>query len=156
MFSQGQSIVSNSSANTTANNSIAPSASNSNLASYLPTSSSSTALNPNNSGKVETSNNASQEVAAAVAATPTSAATTPSAEKPPLIRQDELTNGYIDRVVALYEFKPEAATPGAIGFPKDAIINIIDKPSEWWFGEYNGNVGILPYNYVKSIVKMSG
>jgi hypothetical protein len=96
--------------------------------------------------------------ASVAATTPTSAATTPSADaKPQMIRQDELTNGYIDRVVALYEFKPEAAaTPGAIGFPKDAIINIIDKPSEWWFGEYNGNVGILPYNYVKSLVKTNG
>ena len=85
-----------------------------------------------------------------------SAVTSPTSEKPQTIKPDELTNGYIDRVVALYEFKPDAATPGAIGFPKDAIINIIDKPSDWWFGEYNGSVGILPYNYVKSIVKGSG
>lgn len=55
----------------------------------------------------------------------------------------------IDRVVALYDFDP--TTPEAIGFPKDAIINILDKSGDWWYGEYNGKIGILPFNYVQSI-----
>lgn len=59
----------------------------------------------------------------------------------------------IDKVIALYDFNP--TTPEAIGFPKDAVINILDKSGDWWYGEYNGKSGILPYNYVQSIVNQT-
>jgi len=66
--------------------------------------------------------------------------------------QAEVNNpAVIDQVVALYDF--QTTTPGTIGFPKDAIINILEKSSDWWLGEYNGNVGLLPNNYVESIKK---
>jgi hypothetical protein len=55
----------------------------------------------------------------------------------------------IDRVLALYDFESTAAE--TIGFPKDAIINILEKSGDWWLGEYNDQIGLLPYNYVKSI-----
>lgn len=58
-------------------------------------------------------------------------------------------NVVIDRVIALYDFNP--TTSEAIGFPKDAIINILEKSGDWWYGEYNGKIGILPYNYVQSL-----
>jgi len=67
-------------------------------------------------------------------------------------QQTEMNNpAVIDQVVALYDF--QTTTPGTIGFPKDAIINILEKSSDWWLGEYNGNVGLLPNNYVESIKK---
>ena len=55
----------------------------------------------------------------------------------------------IDQVVALYDF--QATTKETIGFPKDAVINILEKSGEWWLGEYQGNIGLLPYNYVQSL-----
>ncbi|CAF0787535.1 unnamed protein product [Brachionus calyciflorus] len=65
------------------------------------------------------------------------------------VSTSELPNVVIDRVVALYDFNPQ--TPEAIGFPKDAVINILEKSGDWWLGEYNGKIGILPYNYVQSL-----
>jgi hypothetical protein len=71
-------------------------------------------------------------------------------QQQPLQQPAEMSNpAVIDRVVALYDF--QTTTPGTIGFPKDAIINILEKSSDWWLGEYNGNVGLLPNNYVESI-----
>ncbi|RNA38129.1 intersectin-1 isoform X7 [Brachionus plicatilis] len=69
--------------------------------------------------------------------------------EPQTVSASELPNVIIDRVVALYDFAPQ--TPEAIGFPKDAIINILEKSGDWWLGEYNGKIGILPYNYVQSM-----
>ena len=67
---------------------------------------------------------------------------------------NSLPAGFVDQVVALYDFN--AATPETIGFPKDAIINIIDKSGDWWLGEYQGRRGLLPYNYVQSVMKTTG
>ncbi len=66
----------------------------------------------------------------------------------------ELPAGYIDQVVALYDFA--STTPETIGFPKDALINIIEKSGDWWLGEYQGKMGLLPYNYVQSIRATNG
>ena len=63
-------------------------------------------------------------------------------------------SGTIDQVIALYDFK--STTPETISFNKDAIINIVEKSGDWWMGEYNGKIGILPYNYVQSISKANG
>jgi drebrin-like protein len=54
----------------------------------------------------------------------------------------------------LYDF--QANTKEAISFPKDAIIDIIQKDGDWWVGEYNGQSGLLPYNYVQSIGNNGG
>lgn len=72
----------------------------------------------------------------------------------PSLSTNELPNVVIDRVIALYDFVPQ--TPEAIGFPKDAIISILDKTGDWWLGEYNGKIGILPYNYVQSLSPANG
>ena len=73
-------------------------------------------------------------------------------QQQPQQQQAEMNNpAVIDQVVALYDF--QTTTPGTIGFPKDAIINILEKSSDWWLGEYNGSVGLLPNNYVESIKK---
>lgn len=70
------------------------------------------------------------------------------------VSASELPNVIIDQVVAMYDFTPQ--TPEAIGFPKDAIINILEKSGDWWLGEYNGKIGILPYNYVQSVSQKTG
>ena len=62
--------------------------------------------------------------------------------------------GIIDQVIALYDF--QSTTPETISFNKDAIINILEKSGDWWLGEYNGKIGLLPYNYVQSILKTNG
>ena len=79
-----------------------------------------------------------------LATTPTAAAANNAALPP----------GIIDRVIALYDF--QSTTPETIGFPKDAIINIIEKSGDWWLGEYNGKMGLLPFNYVQSTQKSNG
>ena len=60
-----------------------------------------------------------------------------------------LPTTYIDQVVALYDF--QSTQPETISFPREAVINIIEKTSDWWLGEYQGKIGLLPNNYVKSI-----
>ena len=60
-----------------------------------------------------------------------------------------LPSNYIDQVVALYDF--QSTQPETISFQRDAVINIIEKTSDWWLGEYQGKIGLLPNNYVKSI-----
>jgi len=62
-----------------------------------------------------------------------------------------LPAGVIDQVIALYDFA--STTPETIGFSKDTVINIIEKSGDWWLGEFNGKMGLLPYNYVQSIMK---
>ena len=62
-----------------------------------------------------------------------------------------LVSGVIDRVVVLYNFT--STSPEIINFPKDAIINIFEKAGSWWLGEFNGKMGLLPYNYVRSAVE---
>lgn len=76
------------------------------------------------------------------------------AAEPQTLSNSELPNVVIDKVIALYDFTPQ--TPEAIGFPKDAVINILEKSGDWWLGEYNGKIGILPYNYVQSIPQSTG
>ena len=65
-----------------------------------------------------------------------------------------LPNGVVDQVIALYDF--QSTTPETISFNKDAIINILEKSGDWWMGEYNGKIGLLPFNYVQSIMKNGG
>lgn len=78
--------------------------------------------------------------------------TTTPAETAPVAKIS--TAVYIDQVVALYDF--QSTTPETIGFQKDSIINIIEKSGDWWLGELNGKIGLLPYNYVQSITKSNG
>lgn len=75
--------------------------------------------------------------------------TTPTAETATPAAASTLPANVIDQVVALYDF--QATTKETIGFPKDAVINILEKSGEWWLGEYQGNIGLLPYNYVQSL-----
>jgi len=49
---------------------------------------------------------------------------------------------------ALYDY--EAAEDNEIGFPEGAKITNIEFPDEdWWHGEYNGESGLFPANYVQ-------
>jgi cytoskeletal protein RodZ len=86
------------------------------------------------------------------------ASTNPAAASTTTLAQQAATTstpaGAIDQVIALYDFQP--TTPETIGFPKDAIINILEKSGDWWLGEYNGKIGLLPFNYVQSIMKING
>ena len=54
----------------------------------------------------------------------------------------------VDHVIALYPYKAQHADE--LTFPKDAVINVIKEGAEWWQGEYNGEIGMFPANYVSS------
>ncbi|KAJ4130646.1 actin binding protein [Fusarium equiseti] len=50
--------------------------------------------------------------------------------------------------VALYDY--EAAEDNELSFPEDATITNLEFPDEdWWFGQYNGQTGLFPANYVQ-------
>ncbi|KAG6303380.1 hypothetical protein E4U09_000095 [Claviceps aff. purpurea] len=49
---------------------------------------------------------------------------------------------------ALYDY--EAAEDNELSFPEDATITNLEFPDEdWWFGHYDGQVGLFPSNYVQ-------
>lgn len=55
----------------------------------------------------------------------------------------------VDHVIALYPYS--AQHEDELTFQKDAVINVIKKDDpDWWQGEYNGQVGMFPSNYVQS------
>lgn len=43
----------------------------------------------------------------------------------------------------------QATRPDELSFPKGVTLNIVEKKSQWWRGELNGQVGLFPSNYVK-------
>ncbi|XP_062292716.1 intersectin-2-like [Scomber scombrus] len=52
------------------------------------------------------------------------------------------------QVIAMYDYV--AANRDELSFSKGQLINILDKTnSDWWKGETNGAMGLLPTNYVK-------
>ncbi|KAM0437459.1 hypothetical protein ACHAPT_001821 [Fusarium lateritium] len=49
---------------------------------------------------------------------------------------------------ALYDY--EAAEDNELSFPEDATITNLEFPDEdWWFGQYGGQTGLFPANYVQ-------
>ncbi|KAF4122568.1 drebrin-like protein [Geosmithia morbida] len=49
---------------------------------------------------------------------------------------------------AIYDY--EAGENNELSFPEDAIITNLKFPDDdWWAGEYNGNIGLFPANYVR-------
>uniref|UniRef100_T1IY47 Intersectin-1 n=1 Tax=Strigamia maritima TaxID=126957 RepID=T1IY47_STRMM len=55
-----------------------------------------------------------------------------------------------DEVLAIYPY--EAQNEDELTFPKGATINIISRDDgAWWKGEYNGNEGLFPANYVQPV-----
>lgn len=95
--------------------------------------------------------NAATSTQAAPTNTETASAASP-AQAP--VTNPKIPNNYVDQVIALYDF--QSTTPETIGFQKDSIINIIEKSGDWWLGELNGKIGLLPYNYVQSLSKGNG
>uniref|UniRef100_A0A182VSJ4 Dynamin-associated protein n=1 Tax=Anopheles minimus TaxID=112268 RepID=A0A182VSJ4_9DIPT len=63
----------------------------------------------------------------------------------------ELTETILDKVIALYPYKPQ--NDDELSFDKDDIISVLgrDEP-EWWRGELNGTTGLFPSNYVGPFV----
>ncbi|XP_060608466.1 intersectin-1-like isoform X3 [Ruditapes philippinarum] len=56
---------------------------------------------------------------------------------------------YVDHVIAIYPYQSQHADE--LTFQKDAVINVIKKDDpDWWQGEYNGQTGMFPSNYVQS------
>jgi amphiphysin len=53
------------------------------------------------------------------------------------------------RACALWDFT--ANDPSELSFRKGDVINILERNGEWWKGEVNDHVGILPANYVQMI-----
>ncbi|XP_039981533.1 intersectin-2a isoform X2 [Xiphias gladius] len=52
------------------------------------------------------------------------------------------------QVIAMYDYT--AANRDELSFSKGQLINILDKTNpDWWKGEANGVIGLLPTNYVK-------
>jgi len=96
------------------------------------------------------------EITSTTTTTPTTTTTTATTTTTtsPTVGTSKLATNYVDQVVALYDF--QSTTPETIGFQKDSIINIIEKSGDWWLGELNGKIGLLPYNYVQSIAKTNG
>lgn len=50
---------------------------------------------------------------------------------------------------ALYDF--DAENPDELTFRVGDIIDVVEEMGEWWKGEYNGQQGIFPANYVEKI-----
>ncbi|PRP89171.1 SH3 domain-containing protein [Planoprotostelium fungivorum] len=58
------------------------------------------------------------------------------------------SGGTKEQVVSLYAY--EAAESNELSFPAHAQISVLSKDeSGWWQGEYNGKIGIFPYNFVE-------
>ena len=51
---------------------------------------------------------------------------------------------------AIYSFQGEH--DGDLSFPEGSILTILKKEKDWWLGEYNGNQGMFPSNYVSPLV----
>lgn len=57
---------------------------------------------------------------------------------------------FIGRARALYSFQPQS--PAEIGFKKGDIVNVLKQVDDNWYeGEINADIGILPVNYVEMI-----
>jgi hypothetical protein len=100
---------------------------------------------------VNSTSKSSSPLTATAAAAPTPTTT------PAVIKTDSVntlpSDSVIDQVQALYDF--QSSTPETISFSKDAVINILEKSGDWWLGELNGKIGLLPFNYVQSILTLS-
>jgi amphiphysin len=51
------------------------------------------------------------------------------------------------RARAMWDFA--AQDPSELSFRKGDVLNILERNGEWWKGELNGQVGVLPANYVQ-------
>uniref|UniRef100_A0A3B3Z8C1 Uncharacterized protein n=1 Tax=Periophthalmus magnuspinnatus TaxID=409849 RepID=A0A3B3Z8C1_9GOBI len=52
------------------------------------------------------------------------------------------------QVIAMYDYA--AANPDELSFSKGQLISVLDKTNpDWWKGEANGVIGLLPTNYIK-------
>ncbi len=51
------------------------------------------------------------------------------------------------RARAMWDFAAQDASE--LSFRKGDVINILERNGEWWKGELNGAVGVLPANYVQ-------
>lgn len=58
------------------------------------------------------------------------------------------SNPSVCQVIAMYDYT--AANRDELSFSKGQLINILDKTNpDWWKGDANGVIGLLPTNYVK-------
>jgi hypothetical protein len=78
-------------------------------------------------------------------ATPPSYATLPKKAPPPIPAKKPAASV---KLTAVYAYN--ASQPDELSFPVGASLTLIKKNSDgWWEGEYNGNRGLFPENYVK-------
>ncbi|KJZ79103.1 hypothetical protein HIM_01254 [Hirsutella minnesotensis 3608] len=83
---------------------------------------------------------------AAPPAPPTAAAVPPAAPEPQAEPVHTAHAG--PTAIALYDY--EAAEDNELSFPEDAKITNLEFPDEdWWFGQFNGQSGLFPANYVQ-------
>ncbi|KAI5956187.1 hob1 [Candida jiufengensis] len=76
-----------------------------------------------------------------------------SAQSPPPPRymssppQSATSSGH-ETCIALYDYNAQAQ--GDLSFPAGATIEILNKEDPgWWMGQYNGQQGVFPSNYIK-------
>ncbi|XP_043924559.1 GRB2-related adapter protein 2 isoform X2 [Protopterus annectens] len=69
---------------------------------------------------------------------------------PPFRKPTDLHHQKVQKVRALYDFKPEE--DDELGFTCDDIIEVLDSSDQlWWKGRFRGQVGLFPANYVTPI-----
>lgn len=67
------------------------------------------------------------------------------------------TQGGTDSHLAIALFDYEAGEENEISFPEHAVIMITGFPdNDWWYGEYNGEYGLLPSKYVELTKEIMG
>jgi len=57
------------------------------------------------------------------------------------------------RAEALWDYERSADDPGQLSFKAGDIITLLEEDNDWCYGELNGEVGYVPSNYLKVLVK---
>ena len=56
----------------------------------------------------------------------------------------------MEQVIAIYSYN--AQNDDELTFLKDSVINVVSKDDQdWWKGELNGEVGMIPSTYVQPL-----
>ncbi|KAG2227789.1 hypothetical protein INT45_002027 [Circinella minor] len=59
---------------------------------------------------------------------------------------------YYEKVEALHAYKANQEDPNELGFEKGEILEVVDRKGNWWQArKNNGQIGIIPSNYVSII-----
>ncbi|BDD59123.1 hypothetical protein MPDQ_005654 [Monascus purpureus] len=105
-------------------------------------------LFPSNYVEVIENDQPEQPTSTAVAHEPEPASPVPVAEQSEISAPGTAPKSGAPTATALYDY--EAAEDNEISFPEGAKITNIEFPDDdWWLGEYGGQTGLFPSNYVQ-------